>query len=585
MVIFMKNPMRNLPGAPALLALSCCLALSLFPGPATPFAPLPASGATAQELSLGERTYREGVLPSGKRLQVSVQGDAAVPGLTFSCASCHLRSGIGVYDEGINTPAISGRILFRPVPMRYKGYELTADPALPPLRPAYTEASLVEALRNGRDPNGRVLSAVMPRYLLDDRDAELLIAYLRTLSSQFSPGVGADSIRFATVVSEGVAPEKRDAMFSSFDSFFKLKNDQIRAFGNPLSGSRARRMAESMQLTRDAVGKSLSLVRWTLKGPPETWRAQLEEYNRKDPVFALLGGMVAGSWQPVHRFCEENRIPALFPETDLPAISDTDWYTLYQSKGYYQEGEGAARFLNGREELSQGGTVVQLVRSSPEAAALAAGFQQAWRELGRPAPVTEQLARGKLLDRAFLQGVLARKKPAILLIWDDASALPGLESLAAGKGRPAMVFLSARYLGERSWSLPEAIRELSYLTYPYVFSTKVVPVGMTKLVIKEDTQKTLKKAALPGTGGAWEAMVRTNAVTQLLSGLLMDLNGNYYRDNLLDVTGMTGDQLDQLYGRLSFATDQRYASRGCFIVQLSRGATPELVKRSDWIGH
>jgi hypothetical protein len=67
--------------------------------------------------------------------------------------------------------------------------------------------------------------------------------------------------------------------------------------------------------------------------------------------------------------------------------------------------------------------------------------------------------------------------------------------------------------------------------------------------------------------------------------VLMDLNGNYYRDNLLDVTGMTGDQLDQLYGRLSFATDQRYASRGCFIVQLSRGATPELVKRSDWIGH
>jgi hypothetical protein len=584
MVIYMKHPMRNFPGAPALIMLSCCLALSLFPGPAAPFAARCAYGATAQELRLGERIYREGILPSGGRLQVSVPGDAAIPGLTFSCASCHLRSGIGNYDEGINTPAINGAVLFRPVPVRYKGYELTADPALPPLRPAYSEATLIGALRQGVDPSGRVLSAVMPRYLLDDRDAGLLVAYLRTLSSQFSPGVGPDSIRFATVVSEGVAAEKRDAMFSTFDSFFKLKNDQIRAFGNPRSGSRARRMAESMQLTRDAVGKSLSLVRWTLKGPPETWRGQLEEYNRKEPVFALLGGMVAGPWQPVHRFCEENRIPALFPETDLPAVSDTDWYTLYQSKGYYQEGEGAARFLNGRDELSKGGTVLQLVRSSPEAGALAAGFQQAWQELGHQAPVTLQLS-GKPLDRAFLQGVLARQKPAVLLVWDDASALPGLESLAERKGRPPLVFLSARYLGERIWNLPESLRKLSYLTYPYVFSTKVVPVGMTKLVIKDDTQQTLKKAALPGTGGAWETTIRTNAVTQLLSGLLMDLNGNYYRDNLLDATGMTGDQLDRLYGRLSFAADQRYASRGCFIVQLSGGRNPELVKKSGWIGH
>jgi hypothetical protein len=585
MVISMKNPMRNLAGAHVLLALSCCLALSLFPGPAAPFAPLPAYGATAQELSLAERIYREGILPSGEHLQVAVKGDAAVPGLTFSCASCHLRSGIGAYDEGINTPAISGGILFRALPMRYKGYLLSADSSRPTLRPAYTEETLIEVLRTGRDPKGRVLNNQMPRYHLSDRDAGLLVAYLRTLSSEFSPGFGAGEIRFATVISEDLPAVKRDAMLSSLDSYFKMKNNQLLSFSNPLSGTRARRMAESMQLSRDAVSKSISLAHWTLKGAPDTWRAQLEEYNRREPVFALLGGMVTGSWQPIHQFCEENRIPALFPETDLPVISDTDWYTLYASKGYFQEGEGAARFLNDREVLSKGGKIVQVVRSSAQAAALAAGFQQAWRELGGQAPVTLPLARGKLLDRAFLQKVLAREKPAILLVWDDASALPGLESLARGKGRPTMVLLSARYLGEQSWRLPEQIRDFSYLTYPFVFSTKVVPVGMSKLVIKEDTQQTLKKTALPGIGEPWETVVRTYTVTQLLSSLLMDLNGNYYRDNLLDVSGMMSDQLDQLYGRLSFATDQRYASRGCYIVQLSHGATPELVKKSDWIGH
>ena len=86
-----------------------------------------------------------------------------------------------------------------------------------------------------------------------------------------------------------------------------------------------------------------------MKGPAETWRVQLEEYNRKEPAFALLGGITNGSWKPIHQFSEDNRIPCIFPNTDFPVISDKDWYTLYLSKGYYQEGEGAARYLNSKD--------------------------------------------------------------------------------------------------------------------------------------------------------------------------------------------------------------------------------------------
>ena len=94
-----------------------------------------------------------------------------------------------------------------------------------------------------------------------------------------------------------------------------------------------------------AYRRKLSIVRWDLKGPPETWRGQLEEYNRKEPVFALLGGMTNGEWRPVHDFSEEHHIPCILPITDFPVISETDWYTLYFSKGLYQEGEAAARYL------------------------------------------------------------------------------------------------------------------------------------------------------------------------------------------------------------------------------------------------
>ena len=65
----------------------------------------------------------------------------------------------------------------------------------------------------------------------------------------------------------------------------------------------------------------------------------------------------------------------------------------------------------------------------------------------------------------------------------------------------------------------------------------------------------------------------------------MDMKGNYYRDNFLDVIGMMDDLEVPLYERLSFGPGQRYASKGCYIVQLSKGEKPELVKKSDWVIH
>jgi hypothetical protein len=80
-------------------------------------------------------------------------------------------------------------------------------------------------------------------------------------------------------------------------------------------------------------------------------------------------------------------------------------------------------------------------------------------------------------------------------------------------------------------------------------------------------------------------MQLTDSMTRLLMSWLMDMNGNYYRDYLLDVAGTMMDQPYPLYKRISFGTGQRYASRGCYIVQLSKGDKPELVKRSDWEIH
>lgn len=555
----------------------CCVSLSVSHPSADVSAASPAPAVASQKtLRQGERIYREGILPSGKPLRASVKGDSAVPGMTFACISCHLRSGLGAFEEGVYTPPTNGAKLFKPRPVLHRGLELSAQP---PLRPAYTDESLIKALRTGSDPNGRVLSDVMPRYLLDDQDARVLVAYLRSLSSQFSPGVSDRAIRFATVISEDVPPEQSKAMLTAFDAYFDSRNTQVRAIADPRSRGSYRLMAEKMFGSKDLTTRMTSLSRWILKGPPETWRGQLEAYSSKEPAFALLGGMVSGQWAPVHQFCEENGIPCLFPNTDFPVISDTDWYTLYSSKGYYQEGEGAARYLNSKTDLLGEHPVVQIVRDSPEAAALAAGFQQTWHDLGQKAPVTVPLPRGKALDGDFLQRLLATHTTAVLVIWDDATAVPVLEWLARHDGRPAMVFLSARYLGESIWTLKKSVRDFTYLTYPYSFFPTA---AMGKPQVQDDSPKTLRQADIPLKNDVEMIVSQTNAVTRLLTSLLIELKGNYYRDNLLDVTGTMMEEQHPLYGQISFATGQSYASRGCYIVQLSPGDTPELVKKSSW---
>ena len=70
---------------------------------ASPQAKLVAGLPAEKALALGERMYREGILPSGEAMQPVVSGGAAVAGTSYSCASCHLRSGLGSVEGGVVT--------------------------------------------------------------------------------------------------------------------------------------------------------------------------------------------------------------------------------------------------------------------------------------------------------------------------------------------------------------------------------------------------------------------------------------------------------------------------------------------------
>jgi hypothetical protein len=313
-----------------------------------------------------------------------------------------------------------------------------------------------------------------------------------------------------------------------------------------------------------------------LKGPAETWRSQLEEYYRKEPVFALLGGISHGDWSPIHRFSEEKQLPCLFPQTDFPVISANDWYTHYLSKGYYQEGEGAARYINSRSELLKGGAVLQIVGSSAEEQALSRGFRESWRELGHDEPITVTVQEGKPITREYVQQLLVKEKPAVILYWGNSGAVPLLELLTAEKNRPEIVIVSGSRQGTGLGAIPEAARVFTYLTYPYRLPQNEERNGVYIEPYKKNTK--IEDAADP-------MLKRSFIATQVLTEALMEMRGNYFRDYFFDVIGMMGDQRYPLYERMSFGPGQRYASKGCYIVQLGSGAKPDLIKKSDWVTH
>ncbi len=553
----------------------CACGLAVMPPLVYANDPAPPKGLSREDaLRLGERMYRKGILPSGDAMKAVVKGDVPVEGTMFTCSSCHYRSGFGTSEGRVRTPPIDGTRLYSPL-SKFKGIPLknrTGGPKNEDVyRPAYTDETLTRVIRTGEDPTGKQIYDVMPIYLLNDRDAEILVYYLKNLSSGLQPGVTDTGLRFATVITEEVLKEDREAMLSPLQAFidhWHLSRTMERM---------TRRDAYLQEGTSTGL-KKLSLAVWELKGPAETWRKQLEEYYKKDPVFALLGGITTGEWAPIHRFCEDNGIPAVFPITDFPVISETDWYTLYLSKGLYQEGETAARYLHGRDDLSTNVSVVQVFRNDRSGLALSKAFQETWSSLGRTAPENVALDSSEQLTEDFWKKLSRKQKHVVVLLWLNAADFTALDSLANVQTRPALVFVSSTLLGKRLYSLPETERTIVYVTYPYT-----LPQESKKYQVS--IEASLKKNNISVTNP--EIAYKMSSLFSTLNGPFAMMRNYIYRDYFLELIESSPDTsaTPVIYPRLSFGSGQRYASKGCYIVQLTKGPQPELVKRSDWVIH
>ncbi len=511
----------------------------------------------ASPISAGEAIFRRGVLPSGQPLHAQRQPDLQIAGAGAACANCHRRSGLGELEGRISIPPISGAYLFHPRARDGDDFDLPFVDSIRPDREPYTEQTLASAIRDGVDASGRPLNYLMPHFDLSDSDMKALIAYLRELSPARVPGVSPTVLDFATIITPDADPARSGAMLDVLQHFFADKNAFSRAESSRLQSSH-RMMFKA--------NRRWQLHVWQLQGPPESWQRQLEEDLARQPVYAVISGMGGRTWAPVHRFCERAALPCLFPNVDLPVVAEGDFYSLYFSKGVLLE----AGLIGDRLAALRGRRLIQVFRAddigvqaaAAVAAAKSTGLQQVDRVL--PAHAVPADLKASLRDTRADDVVVLWLRP------QDLAALAGVPAPSKH------VFMSGIMGGLDHSPLPAAWRAVTEMSYPFDLPERRrvrmdYPLGwfhIRQIPLVDERVQT-----------------DTYLACGLLAETLSHMADSFIRDYLVErVEGMLEHRiLTAYYPRLALAPNQRFASKGGYLVRFADNSGSRVVPDGDWV--
>jgi hypothetical protein len=521
-------------------------------------------------LKLGERMYREGLLPGGKPMQATVQGDVPLAGSQAACVSCHRRSGLGAMEGRTVVPPVTGPLLYKPREIRRKELYRARSEG-PGTRPAYTDLTLARAIREGIDPAGRPFDRLMPRYPLGDEAVKPLISYLKTLSAGYSPGVSGTTIHFATIVTDQVDADRREAMLDVLEAYVHARNGGTR---------HEKRRAEKSPFHQEweyQAYRDWALHVWRLNGPSSVWRRQLEDLYRREPVFAVISGIGEGPWRPVHEFCEDFQVPCLFPNIDLPEVSADNFYSFYFSRGAPVDAEVLAKHLR----LQFGATgrkspVLQVFRREETGTAAAKALRGALAGDSAISLVDRAIEADEKPGPGFWIDLLGKHRPSVLVLWLRDADLTGIGAMAGFAAAPRTIYLSSRLCTEPLSAIPENMQPQVRLVHPFS-----LPDAMTQR--RRQTDLLLRAQGKEVTDERLQ--VNTFFTARLVGEALMHIRGNFFRNYFIERIEHIVDRLGSsaAYPHLGLGPDRRFASTGGYIVEIAPKPERRSSAAGEWI--
>jgi len=536
-----------------------------------------AAGTTVPDdalLETGRRIYEDGMLPGGEPLRAVRPEGFVMEGRHAACATCHRRSGMGSVEGSIDStilvPPVAGPVLFAPARFT-TSYLDTTHHYVPNeawaralTRPGYDRQSLARALRTGQDPAGKRLLPPMPRYDLDDASVAALTVYLEQLSSAPAPGVDPDTLHLATVVTPDTQPGHVDAVLGV-----------LRAWSDAAHGA----------------GKPWRLHVWNLSGQSATWAAQLEKHYRQQPVFALLSGVGRVEWSPIHRFCEDHRVPCILPAAEaVPEPGNEDYYSMYFSPGVGLEARVLGRYLDGQDAAVDRSTEIYQVYS--DATGRHAADVLRARLNSDTGTVTNRMYRVTSPQTA-LKGI---SPGDVLVLWLRPEEIAQLVSVLPGGPAADRVFVSALLATPEALDLPPAWK--ARVNYVSLFDD----LGLQGEIARLRLQRWLELAALSHMPER-RLQADTYAACYLFNDALAEIRKQEVRrpavplsrEHLIetlealvnkynDSTGLVDpDSHVAYYGRMSLGPRQRVAVRGGTILRYASPDSSRLVATSKRI--
>jgi Cytochrome c len=500
----------------------------------------------------GETIYRDGVTGAGVALQAARDGGATLRGAAAACVNCHQHSGLGSREGRTFVPPITGRYLMRPLTAQGDDRAIPFVEGMRAEREPYTDATLARAIREGIDSQGKPLSYLMPNYALDDQDMAALIAYLKRLDTRRVPGVTDTTLHFATIITPDADPLKRQGMLDVLKQFVIDRNARQMTPAPRMQSSGKTAYSRAMFM----VHRRWELHVWELSGPESTWKAQLERRLATEPVFAVISGLGGAHWEPVHDFCEQAALPCLFPNVEVPIDRPTDFYPLYFSRGLLLESELMADAIARGADAARPASVQQIYRAGDSgeagAAALAAALKKRRPDIvvvSRPVP---RDAAGADLEKLVHRAATADA----LVLWlrpDD------LAHLGAASTAPNTVYASGLMGGLERAPLPADWRDRTHLAYPFDLPER-------RRVRVDFALGWFSIRHIPLV--AEQVQVDTYLACGLLSETLSHMVDTFVRDYLVERTQSMLEHriVTGYYPRLALASDQRFASKGGYLV-------------------
>ncbi|VAW97184.1 hypothetical protein MNBD_GAMMA22-2235 [hydrothermal vent metagenome] len=529
----------------------------------------------AQQLDLktkihnGKRIYQQGILPNGKPLTGIGAGNITLFGSQASCIRCHRRSAFGSTEGDLRIPAILGDILYSERNKSDKELSrrrTTGHGA----RPAYTDNTLLNAITQGSGADQRTLNKLMPRYQLTKNQSDAVIEYLKSLTLKTDLGVTKENIHIATIYSSDVATKDTRVMLDLLNIFIKDVNTKTRQEQKRASNSPWHKRWEYESY------RTIKLHAWKLTGLPETWKQQLEKFYATQNVFAVINGISNNSWDVIHQFCNNTKLPCLFPTTELPALAQNNIYNFYYSGGIAFDAKTIASHIK-KLANNTNKTVLQVYRDNIKNKTAAKILKSDL--LFSKITIKNHVVKIKnSLSAAKWSELIEHYKPSIIVSWLNADDVAALNTKAVNSNSLDRLYYSYSHLGDNYSTIITKNTEKSFLAYRYMLP-KRKEMHMTRATFWAKRKK-IDISNEKIIGNAFFAATLFNRSIKKMRAYLK-------RDYLVDMieSMLENNAFHSVYPNLSLGPDQRIASKGAYILGPLSNTDHNKKQNTIWIRH